>query len=195
MLPAAAAREAARHAGPPGFTVYGLLVLYANERSEAWPSVPRLAEEAGLSVRCTRATLRKLEAAGLVITIPEYRPSSSGEACAWRNSNRYRLPAHALLRAADPRHDMPDPRHHMPDPPARHAGDPGTVCRQTKRLNQTTEQRARAPGKKPEAGKPDPENPYGLCRLSLSPVQIRRTTALMRLLEEEGRNPYTGALS
>ena len=60
------------------------LVDFMGNSSECWPSLSRLADEVGCSIRHVRRMLRSLEAAGWIITQFRFRPDRSQTSCVFQ---------------------------------------------------------------------------------------------------------------
>ena len=60
------------------------LVDFMGNSSECWPSLSRLAEEVGCSIRHVRRMLRSLEAAGWIATRSRFRPDRSQTSCVFQ---------------------------------------------------------------------------------------------------------------
>lgn len=60
------------------------LVDFMGNGTECWPSLSRLADEVGVTVRHVRRMLRSLEAAGWIITQSRFRPDRSQTSCVFQ---------------------------------------------------------------------------------------------------------------
>ena len=60
------------------------LVDFMGNATECWPSLSRLADEVGCSIRHVRRMLRSLEAAGWIITQSRFRPDRSQTSCVFQ---------------------------------------------------------------------------------------------------------------
>ena len=60
------------------------LVDFMGNATECWPSLSRLADEVGCSIRHVRRMLRSLEAAGWIVTQSRFRPDRSQTSCLYR---------------------------------------------------------------------------------------------------------------
>lgn len=60
------------------------LVDFMGNSSECWPSLSRLADEVGCSIRHVRRMLRSLEAAGWIATQSRFRPDRSQTSCVFQ---------------------------------------------------------------------------------------------------------------
>ena len=60
------------------------LVDFMGNATECWPSLSRLADEVGVTVRHVRRMLRSLEAAGWILTEYRFRPDRSQTSCLYR---------------------------------------------------------------------------------------------------------------
>ena len=60
------------------------LVDFMGNSSECWPSLSRLADEVGCSIRHIRRMLRSLEAAGWIATQARFRPDRSQTSCVFQ---------------------------------------------------------------------------------------------------------------
>lgn len=60
------------------------LVDFMGNSSECWPSLSRLADEVGCSIRHVRRMLRSLEAAGWIVTQSRFRPDRSQTSCVFQ---------------------------------------------------------------------------------------------------------------
>ena len=60
------------------------LVDFMGNATECWPSLSRLADEVGCSIRHVRRMLRSLEAAGWIVTQSRFRPDRSQTSCVFQ---------------------------------------------------------------------------------------------------------------
>jgi len=60
------------------------LVDFMGNTTECWPSLSRLADEVGCSIRHVRRMLRTLEAAGWIVTQSRFRPDRSQTSCVFQ---------------------------------------------------------------------------------------------------------------
>jgi hypothetical protein len=60
------------------------LVDFMGATTECWPSLSRLADEVGVTVRHVRRMLRSLEAAGWIVTQSRFRPDRSQTSCVFQ---------------------------------------------------------------------------------------------------------------
>ncbi len=60
------------------------LVDFMGNTTECWPSLSRLADEVGVTVRHVRRMLRSLEAAGWIVTQSRFRPDRSQTSCVFQ---------------------------------------------------------------------------------------------------------------
>jgi hypothetical protein len=60
------------------------LVDFMGNTTECWPSLSRLADEVGCSIRHVRRMLRSLEAAGWIVTQSRFRPDRSQTSCVFQ---------------------------------------------------------------------------------------------------------------
>lgn len=60
------------------------LVDFMGNGTECWPSLSRLADEVGCSIRHVRRMLRSLEAAGWIVTQSRFRPDRSQTSCVFQ---------------------------------------------------------------------------------------------------------------
>lgn len=60
------------------------LVDFMGNATECWPSLSRLADEVGVTVRHVRRMLRSLEAAGWIVTQSRFRPDRSQTSCVFQ---------------------------------------------------------------------------------------------------------------